>query len=112
MLPAVVLVRDDPPIRIGGGAHFSHVRRAVVIPPVFVPAHELHANGFANRLRQNRGCLRHVIVTTVPVCSRSFVVLHANFLRGYSEQASHAVARSVHILRRADDPRGIRRHVG
>src|SRR5438552_1729163 len=84
----------------------------IVIPTVLVPAHELQANRFAGCLRENRGCLRHVVVAAMAVSARSFAVLHSNFLGDHSKQARHAGARPVHILRRADDQRGLRRHIG
>ena len=110
-MPAVVLIRDDLAIGVGGGANLADVRGAVIVPAVLVPAHELQPDGFAGQLRQNRGCLRYVVIATVAIRARSFVILHANFWRGNSEHAGESVARGVHILRGANNQRGIGFHV-
>ena len=74
---------------------------------MLVPAHELQAHGLSRELRKNRGGLRHVVVATVAVGARAFVILHAHFLCGQAENSGESVARGVDVLRRADYERGI-----
>ncbi len=99
MLPAVIFVSDDFSIRACGRANFAHVRWPVVIPAMLVPAHELDAHRLCSQLREQRGGLGHVVVTTVPVGARTLVILHADFVHRQSQDARQRAARAIDILR-------------
>src|ERR1700683_2681776 len=51
VLPAFIRIRDDFAVSIGGSPHLAVMRGTVVIPTVFVPAHELQADGLRGELR-------------------------------------------------------------
>src|SRR5258705_9444631 len=108
MLGPVVLIRHDIAIGIDSSADLSEMSGAIVVPTVFVPAHELYPDRFPNRLRQNRGCFRRIIVATVAECSRPFVVLNSNFIDRYTKHLANFIAGEINVLRRAHDQRGVR----
>src|SRR5258708_3453418 len=61
VLPAVVLVRHDLAGGIGSGTDLADMGGAIVIPTVLIPSHELEAHRLACRLREDRGCLSHIV---------------------------------------------------
>ena len=102
VLPAVIFVGDDLSVRIRGDACLANVRRAIGVPAMFVPAHELQAHRRAGQLRQQRCRLCSVVVAAVAVGSRPFRVLHAQRFRRHAQQCADAAPGGVDILRGAD----------
>src|SRR5580658_5315973 len=100
VVPALILIGDNFSGGVGSGANFTDVGRTVVVPTVLVPAHELQTHGLSGELRQNRGGLGDIVVATVAVGARAFVILHANFLRRQAENSGDSVAGGVDVLRR------------
>ena len=86
--------------------------RAVVVPSVLVPSHELQADGPPGDLRHDRRRLRGIVLTAVAVDARAFLVPHLNLFGRQAEHAGQARASAVNILGRGDDQCGIGFHVG
>src|SRR5580693_3486757 len=99
VLAAVVRIGDDLAIGVDGGAHFGQLRRAVIVPPQLIPAHELHADGAAHGLRYDRGGLRRILVAAVAEGAGSFVVLDPHALDGQPEQRRKHGAGRINVLR-------------
>src|SRR6202034_2206013 len=102
VVPAVVLIGDDSSGGVRSGPNFADVSGTVVVPAVLVPAHELQTHGLSGELRQNRGGLRDIVIATVAVGARAFIILHANFLRRQAEDSGDGVASGVNILGRGN----------
>src|SRR6516225_7971540 len=101
MLPALILVGDQLASVIRGSANLPDVRRPEIVPSMLVPTHELQAHRLAGELRKNGRGLRDIVVATVAIGPRAFVILDANLIRGEAENAAQGGTRSVHILRGA-----------
>src|SRR5262249_57574282 len=78
VLPAVVLVGDDPALGVDAGAHLGEMGRSVIVPAVLVGAHELHAHRTLDRLRQDRRRLCRILVAAVAEGAGALVVLYAH----------------------------------
>ena len=51
MLPAVILVGDQVALVVNAGANLSEVGGAVLVPAMFIPAHDLDPDRLADCLR-------------------------------------------------------------
>src|SRR5262249_55102741 len=110
--PPVIFVRNNAAFYVGGGPDLSDVCGTIVIPPVFIPTHELQSNRTADKLRHDGSGLRNVVLAAVSVITRPFLITNLNLFSRHSEDAGKTRACSVDILRRGDDQRRIRFHVG
>src|SRR5213594_3107929 len=97
VLPAVIFVGDDPAPRICGRPHLSEMSRTIVVPSMLVPSHELDTDRPACRLRQNCGGLGCVVVATVPVSSRAFVILNAHLLLTHSQDSATVMCSTQNV---------------
>src|SRR3954465_4137763 len=105
MLPAVVLVREQVALVVNTGANLREVGRAVLVPAMLVPAHELHPDRPTGCLRQERGSLLGIAIAASPESAGSFVILNPNLLGLHAEHVGQELASTVDIL-------GRRHHVG
>src|SRR3954468_24771600 len=98
MLPAVVLVGDQVALVVNAGAKLSEVGRAVLVPAMLIPAHELHPDRPAGCLGEDRSGLLGIAVATSPESARSFVVLHPNLLGLHAQHVGQELASTVDVL--------------
>ena len=112
VLPAMIFIGQHVSAGIDRGAHLGQMRGPVIVPAMFVPAHELHANRLAHRLRQNRGGLRGIVVTAAAERPRAFVILHADFFDRQPDHRRELGARTVNVLGPALNQCSIRGDVG
>src|ERR1700731_1568898 len=75
MLPSLILVGDEFPRSVGPCAHVGEVGRAVIVPAKLIPAHELYAYGFADRLRHHRRGLRGIVIAAATERARALIEL-------------------------------------
>ena len=62
MLPTVIFIGDDVPFGIDTRADFGEMGGSVIVPPMLVPAHILHAHRLARGGRHDRRRLRGILV--------------------------------------------------
>ena len=89
-----VVERHDPPARVHAAPQVGQHRRAVVVPAVLVPAHELQPHRRARELRHHRGRDAGVEPRrAVAERRRALPVLHAHAARRQAEDVrEHACA--------------------
>src|SRR5579872_7238551 len=93
----------DLSLRIDSGTNGHQLRAALRLPGVFLVAHTLHANRFANRTGEKRGVFRYVVRAEPSITSRSFGVDDAHIVFWNAQKVSNGFARSMRALRSRPD---------
>src|SRR6202022_535794 len=112
MLPPVILVGDELPRSIDPSPHVGEVGGAVIVPAKLIPAHELYAYGFADRLRHHRGGLRGIVIAAATECARALIVLDPDLLDRQPKHDGEHGTRIVNVLGRGADQRAVRSDIG
>jgi len=90
--PRFVIPGGDQTVRIDRGSLLDEVGHAVILPGHLVPAHQLHANGPTDCLRQQRGIIRNRVRAVDAVAARSLLEDDVDALRPDSQDLRRRTA--------------------